>query len=119
MSNFITIKLRTGEDIVGIVEQEFSDHIVVNNPIEMVMDPVNGFYAKSWLLLAETNTITIFKNDMLFCGNANDKAIHYYEEFSSKISSQLLKDTNQDDDYTAELEELFTSLLESKSSIKH
>ena len=120
MIAFVNIKLKNGEDLVGIMESDYQDHIIVNNPIVMCIDNVHGFYAKSWLLLSKENTATIFKENIMFYGEANDKAIHYYEEFVRQIASKLTHSETQDDrEYTSELEEMFTAMLESRNSKLH
>jgi len=112
------IKLRTGEDLVGPAEF-IKDNLGykalrVTTPVSIHMDPNLGFYAKSWLLLSQENNVILHLDDVMFCKTASDTAEEYYNEFVHKYSSE--SETSFDSD---ELEELFQSLMESKTSIKH
>lgn len=112
------IKLRTGEDLVAparfIKDKVGYQALEVTTPVSIHMDPNLGFYAKSWLLLSKDNTVILNLEDVMFCKPASDTAEEYYNEFVYKYSSET-----QIDEDTSELEELFTTMLESKTSIKH
>jgi len=112
------IKLRTGEDLVGPAEF-IKDNLgyralKVTTPVSIHMDPSLGFYAKSWLLLSKDNDVILNLEDVMFCKPASDTAEEYYTEFVHKYATE-----SDIDDQANELEELFQTLLESKSSIKH
>jgi hypothetical protein len=84
--------------------------------------PEHGFFAKSWLLLARSNFVTLDNSDIIFYDNASDKAIRYYEDFMHKMGIDTKEDTDLDsmsNNSISDLEELFTNLLESKLSTKH
>lgn len=117
MPEYITIKLRDGSDLVGIREFEYDDVVRIINPVQINIHPEHGFFAKSWLLLNKTNAVTLSKSDILILDDASDKAIKYYEEFLYQIGSRDEEKKVAEDDRT--LEDIFTSLLESKISIKH
>lgn len=123
MAEFVTIKLKTGVDLIAIVSHNADDSITVENPIQIEVDPVHGFFAKSWLLLARSNFVTINKEDILFFDDASDKAIYYYEEFMEKLGKSFREeervDRQIDDDEMSDLEDMFMSLLESRMSTKH
>jgi hypothetical protein len=130
MSEFVNIKLKNGEDLIAIFVNQENDTLTVENPIQIQVDPELGFFAKSWLLLARSNFVTLDKKDIIFYDDASDKAIRYYEDFMQRlgVSAQEEDDEDIDDlmsrreeakESISELEELFTSLLESKVSTKH
>lgn len=123
MAEFVTIKLKTGVDLIAVVSQNADESITIENPIQIEVDPVHGFFAKSWLLLARSNFVTIDKEDILFFDDASDKAIHYYEEFMEKLGKPYREDDpidkHIDDDEMSDLEEMFTTLLEARASTKH
>lgn len=120
MQRCITIKLKTGEDLIAIMDEEFDNRVIVHNPIEIRVDPHHGFYAKSWLLLAEKNSVSISKEDILFLDDANMKAIHHYEEFidQTKTHATPFNEVEEYNDHD-ELEEMFTAMIESKNSKMH
>lgn len=113
MQEYITAKTKSGIDIVGVLLEDSGNHVIVENPLEITVDPHEGMYAKSFLLLSEQNSVLLKKEDLFYVQFANVKAIEYYEEFRSKIRGNI-SDSNSSD-----LEEIFETLLEAKSSIKH
>jgi|TARA_B110000908_G_scaffold4109_1_gene5313 hypothetical protein len=119
----IHIKLSNGEDLIANSISEDDDQISIENPVQVRIHPVHGFFAKSWMLLSEENSVSINKKDVLFLGKANEKATEYYDTFVSRLAelqsgdNYNLKDTIDDDEST--LEEVFSALIESKSSVKH
>lgn len=112
------IKLRTGEDLVAPAEFVKDNlgyrALKVTTPVSIHMDPNLGFYAKSWLLLSQDNNVILNLEDVMFCKPASETAEEYYNEFVYKYSSEATLDEE-----TSEIEELFASMLESKTSIKH
>lgn len=112
------IKLRTGEDLVApaefIKDNLGYQALRVITPVSIHMDPNLGFYAKSWLLLSEENNVILNLEDVMFCKPASSVAEEYYNEFVHKYSQE-----SELDDMSEDLEDLFNSLLESKTSIKH
>jgi len=118
MQEYVTIKTKTGIDIVGVLMQDEGNHVIIENPLEIEIDPQEGIYAKSFLLLSEQNSVLLKKEDVFYVQIANTKAIEYYESFREQ-----LRDRDNDsllyDDYASDLEEMFQTLMESKTSIKH
>ena len=128
MTEFVNIKLKNGEDLIAIFVNQGDDTLTVENPIQIQVDPEHGFFAKSWLLLARSNFVTLDKKDIIFYDDASDKAIRYYEDFMQRLGVSAREEEEIDDlmsrreeakESISELEELFTSLLESKVSTKH
>ena len=122
MPDYIAIKMKNGSDLVGVLNYEAEEFIRIENPIEIKIDPVHGFYAKSWLLLTVGNIAAISREDIMVLDEANEKAVQYYEEFiyrirgESKQSEVSYDDLPDDED---DLQSMFETLLESKNSIKH
>jgi hypothetical protein len=118
MVNFVAVKMKNGTDLVGILLRNETEFLLVENPVEIKVDPVHGFYAKSWLLLNTTKTANISKTDIVLFDEANEKAISYYEDFMFKIQSNR-EEVATDEDFTSELEEMFNAMLESKVNKIH
>jgi len=120
MPNYVTIKLKTGLDLVGIIEHDEDEFVMIDSPVEITIDPVQGMFAKSWLLLSEENSVVLFKEDIYYVQSANNKAVSYYEDFRARLASPYEDpDIMTEDDYNSDLEDMFQSLLESRSSTKH
>lgn len=118
----IHIKMSNGEDLIAKSVSESATDLTIENPVQVRIHPVHGFFAKSWMLLSAENTVSLSKRDVIFSGKANEKATEYYDTFVSRLA-QL----QSEDDYSLEdtpddnntLEDVFRALIESKSSIKH
>lgn len=108
------IKMKNGEDILAQKDNssKFDNELYIVAPVSIHIDPVQGFFAKSWLLLSEGNAVKIDKNDTLFCHNASEKARTYYEEFLYRISEE---EPSKDEEYASELEEVFQAMMEAKT----
>lgn len=118
MPEYVNVKLKTGKDLVGIMQHDEGEFVVIDAPLEIAIHPIHGMFAKSWLLLSEENSVVLSKNDVFYVQSANDKAVSYYEEFKAKMHT-LSDETMTDDDFNSDLEDLFESLLESRTSTKH
>lgn len=116
--NLNHIKLNNGEDILAYVEiielPNKQKHLRLHAPISIHMDPEHGFFAKSWLLLSETNMVSLPLQKIMFCNTASEKAQTYYDQFMEQLASSAPAEEQLSD-----IEELLSSMLESKSSIKH
>jgi hypothetical protein len=75
MPNYVTIKLKTGKDLVGIIEHDEEEFVMIDSPLEISIDPVHGMFAKSWLLLSEENSVVLYKEDIYYVQSANNKAV--------------------------------------------
>lgn len=115
----IHVKLNNGDDIVayGKVSDD-KKSVTLKDPVQIVIDPEHGFFAKNWLMLSSNDVARVPSNKIMTIGKASVTAIKYYEEFLRRISSKS-DDIFTNDESIEELEEIFNSLLESKSSIKH
>jgi hypothetical protein len=122
MNDMITLKLKNGTDIVGQLAEEQEKYLLVFNPVEMHIDQEYGFFAKSYLMMAEGNTARFNKSDLLLMAQANEKACHFYEEFSGRLDA--MQDTNAkredfDTEGLTEDEDMMRIILESKFAVKH
>jgi hypothetical protein len=70
----IHIKMKNGEDLLGYLVSSTDHHIEINTPIAVDIEPALGFFAKSWLMLSENNSVRLSKEDYMFWSNANKKA---------------------------------------------
>ena len=112
--DYITVKLRNGADLIGIREYQDESVLLIRNPVEIIVDPNYGFFAKSWHLLFEDDVVNLQYSDILLHGAANKKAIRYYEEFYNQMRSKSSTNTTSD-----KIEDILTTMIESKGSIKH
>ena len=125
MTEYVTIKLSSGQDIIGVVEAgnvETGENVLVNNPIQVVVDPHQGLYAKSYLLFSEETSCVFSKKDIIHMSKASTKATQYYDDFVVRITTGYQTedaDYSMSDDDNDDLEDMFTTMLEAKSSIKH
>jgi hypothetical protein len=119
--SLVYLKLYNGEEILGDNTSIDPDSYCIDNPIQVRIHPAHGLFAKSWLLLAEANSIVLGKSDVLFIGEANERAKTYYETFISRIADSE-SDTmySKDDlDDVKDIEDQLLAYLESKTSVKH
>ena len=120
--NIVALKLHNGTDIVGSLLSETDHHVMVDQPVEMQFGPAIGFYAKSYLLLAEGSAARFRKRDLLLLAPANSTAVEYYDEFRSRLEAdederQAVAE-NLDPD-TEDYEEMMLAIHESKFSRIH
>ena len=111
----MAIKLKRQEDVLCYIENSDDYGITISNPVLVHLDPNKGFYARDWLYLSDTKTVKINKADIYFIHEASERSIEIYDEYMDSIERHNIE-TNNDE---SELEEMFTSLLESRKSIKH
>jgi hypothetical protein len=120
MPEYVAVKLKNGKDLVGIILHDEREFVTIDSPLEISVHPVHGMFAKSWLMLSEHNSVDISRSDLFFVQTANDKAVSYYEEFKERLVNIADgRDSVSEDDLTSDLEEMFSDLMESRSSTKH
>lgn len=111
--HYVTIKLKNGTDLIGLFQYESESKLEIKNPIEIKVDPVHGFYAKSWLLLAVSDVAYISKSDILLFDQASDKAISQYNDFMDHISKEdAIESMSEEDERT--LEDMFLAKIVTK-----
>lgn len=114
MAEYINVKLANGHDIIGVLDYDNEEIVAVSNPIQIDIHPQEGMFARSYLLLSEENTIVFYRAEIMHIAKANKKACEYYEEFVRRLSS-----AQEEKEVSEDLEEMFTSMIESKVSTKH
>ncbi len=113
------IKMANGDDILAFT-RDLGSHTEVYAPIVVQVDPHLGLFAKSWLLLSESNSVAIRKEHVIFACKASKRAVEYYEEFMHRIHERAeIKKMEEDTEFTSELEDIFTALAESKTATKN
>ena len=111
LNSHVNFKMRTGEDIVGILIDKHDTSIEVANPVLVVIRPNEGLFVKSWNLLAEDEVIEVQFKDMYWCSKANQQAVGYYKKFLNE-AQELLEEEDIDD-------EMYEDLLMSQVATKH
>jgi hypothetical protein len=111
LNSHVNFKMRTGEDIVGILIDTHENSIEVANPVLVVIRPNEGLFVKSWNLLAEDEVIEVQFKDMYWCSKANQQAVGYYKKFLNE-AQELLEEDDVDD-------EMYEDLLMSQVATKH
>lgn len=113
------VKLKNGEDLLSYVSYK-GNHIELQAPISVHLDPTMGIFAKSWLLFTEGNSVTVSSDLIIFASKASSRAVEYYEEFMHRIHEKAqIKQMQDDTEFTNELEELFNALAESRTATKN
>lgn len=114
------IKMTNGDDILAFARDTGGGYMEFYAPIVVHVDPHLGLFAKSWLLLSENNSVMVKHSYILFASKASKRAVDYYEEFMHRIHERAeIKKMEEDSEFTTELEDIFTALVESKSAIKN
>jgi len=121
--DLIHIKLKNGHDLIGMPDSETEtnkptdDCVWIVTPICVDVHPIHGLFGRSWLMLAEGNTVKIDRSDIMYISKANDKAKRYYSSYIDRFEEdEAISDMDDDMD---ELEEIYTTMQESKISTKH
>ena len=115
--HLLHIKLKNGEDILAQkADNQTNEGVTISAPVSIHVDPVNGFFAKSWMVLSEETNVTIRNEDIMFCTNASTKGQSYYDEFVVRFVDE---DPEIDKEEIDSLQDLFELLLEAKSSKLH
>ena len=121
--NLIHVKLKNGEDLIGIREpeanQKTNDGIWIVSPISVNIHPIHGLFGKSWMMLSEANTVKINNDDIMYIAKANEKAESYYTQFLKRFDEDDSLNEISEDELTDELEDIYNIILESKNAIKH
>lgn len=123
MADYINFKMKTGEDLVGVKISETTTDVTIHHPIQILVHPSQGYFAKSWMMLSDENEVCVSKGDLLWITPANEKAINHYDDFLKEVSEHKAKEKARGrlsiEDFQSEVEELFTSLTEAEISTKH
>ena len=117
--SLVYLKLYNGEEILGNNISVDPESYCIENPIQVRIHPAHGLFAKSWLLLAKDNSIVLSKSDVLFIGDANERAKSYYQTFISRIAESNSEYESDNPEDVSAIEEQMLAYLESKTSMKH
>ena len=115
----IHIKMKSGDDLIADLLSNDENELTIENPIQVKIHPVHGFFAKSWMLLSEANHVSLTHKDIVFWGEANSKAIEYYDTFASRLTKLKNVQCQEDDDQANEIEDVLVAYMESRESTKH
>ena len=114
----IYIKLKNGNDIIGIEGAEAIGCCNVENPVQLKIHPTEGFYAQSWLLFSESTSVQIQDDDIFVKSKANKRAKDCYNSFhEDMIERGFLDDLSYSD--ADEAEEQLMAYIDSKDAVKH
>ena len=88
----IHIKLKNGSDLLGqdLGKGDSCNNIL--NPVEVKLHPNEGFYAQSYLLFSEENSMTLEDADILIKSDANKRAKDIYESFFEDVKERQFID---------------------------
>ena len=113
--------MKSGDDLIADLISNDDHELTIENPIQVKIHPVHGFFAKSWMLLSEANHVSLTHRDITFWGEANNKAIEYYDTFAERLANlHNIRDRETDmREQGEEIEDVLVAYLESKDSIKH
>lgn len=114
--DIMNIKLKNGEDLIAqLVEDHLNTlSVKLKAPVKLVSELNTGIYAKNWMFYSNTDEVEIQKTDIFFITNANEDSIEWYIDYVTK--NDMLLDSESDID---SLENIFSAMIESKTSIKH
>lgn len=116
------VKMRNREDLLCYVEgKPETGFLRISHPLCIEVTPDSGMFAKNWMMFTDGDSVNVPVSSIMYIGDANEKAIQYYDDFFTKLQSS----PNYDDDadfapnVLDEYEELFQAMMESKKVIKH
>lgn len=118
----MAIKLKNGDDLLAYINADDGKSTTISDPMLVKIEPNHGFWVRDWLYLSEVKTATLKGEEIQLIHKASERSNEIYQEYIMSIRD---RETNSDryrqsDDYdTSEFEEIFETLLESKTSIKH
>ena len=114
----IHIKLKNGSDLLGQDLGTGDSCNIILNPVEVKLHPNEGFYAQSYLLFSEENSMTLEDADILIKSDANKRAKDIYESFFEDVKErQFIDDLDNVSD--EEAEETLMALIDAKEAVKH
>jgi hypothetical protein len=114
----IYIKLKNGQDIIGIEGAESVGCCNVENPVQLKIHPTEGFYAQSWLLFSESTSVQIDNDDIFVKSKANTRAEECYNSFYEDMEERGFLDDLAHSD-ADEAEEQLMAYIDSKEATKH
>jgi len=114
----IYVKLKNGQDIIGIQGAETIGCCNVENPVQLKIHPTEGFYAQSWLLFSEEKSVQIKDDDIFIKSKANRRATECYNSFYEDMEERGVLESLERSD-ADEAEEQLMAYIESKEATQH
>ena len=114
--DIMNIKLKNGEDLIAQLMEDHTNlqSIKLKAPVKLVSELNTGIYAKNWMFYSDSDEVEIQKVDIFFITNANEESIEWYVSYMAKNDMSFDLDSDIDS-----LENIFSAMIESKTSIKH
>jgi hypothetical protein len=107
----ISIKLKSGHDLLAELSSVNGTHIELINPIEVCVSPIQGLYLKNWIMFSDNERFTYSLNEIQWWLPSNPRGTTAYHEFLGLSSLNKTSTTGN--------EILDLLLEESKHSTKH
>ena len=114
----IHIRLKNGQDILGVDLGSCVGCANIQNPVQVKIHPTQGFYAQSLLLFSEETSIIIDDSDILIKSKANQRGIDCYNSFFEEVQERKFID-DLEDVSDEEAEEALMALIDAKEAVKH
>ena len=122
MEEIRIIRLKSGDDVIGVVSDIDENKINVRYP--MVVDIMDSgthqsYVIQSWLphQMFQHNEVDLFNDDILFVASATDKFIEYYSQMVEKLEKYIT--SSEIMTHLEEEEELIEVMNEKASNIVH
>ena len=114
--DIMNVKLKNGEDLIAQLMEDHTNNISVKlkAPVKLVSELNTGVYAKNWMFYSDIDEVEIQKTDIFFITYASEESIEWYVNYVRKNDISLDAETDIDS-----LENIFSAMIESKTSIKH
>lgn len=83
----MTIKMITGEEIIGDLDSDTEDYLILDNPmhVDYFYDPINGLGMKlsPYMPTIKHRLFTLSKKHVIFYSETDESTSEYYEKCSS------------------------------------
>ena len=114
--DIMNVKLKNGEDLIAQLVEDHTNTLSVKLklPVKLVSELNTGIYAKNWMFYSDIDEVEIQKTDIFFINHANEESIEWYVNYVRKNDISLDAESDIDS-----LENIFSAMIESKTSIKH
>lgn len=117
--NIVYLKLYNGDDIIAKNISSDDVHYCIEDPLQVKVHPTHGMFAKNWLLLSSENVIFLNKKDILFIGEASEKAILYYSTFIDRLEQMSSEEQPTEEEMRKDVETRLLAMIEADTSTKH
>jgi hypothetical protein len=117
--DIVYLKLNNGDDIIGHNVSSDDEHYCIENPLQVRVHPIHGMFAKSWLLLSVETIVLLNKKDILFFGEANEKAKLYYSTFLDRLEQASSDEGPTEEEIREDIESRLLAMIEIDTSTKH